>query len=175
MTKVSGWLLDAAGKSQGKEQAALIQQLASVRNLQADYAGSADMYRKALEANHRDVLAMNNLAYLLSAKERQHEDALKLIAQAKGVMGEHPSLLDTEAMIRLNNDEPEKAFKLLEVVIAEAPNGSAYFHLAQVELAAKHEFEAKIAWRRALELGLHVGDLHPLERPEFERIATKFK
>jgi cellulose synthase operon protein C len=175
MTKVSGWLQEASGKSQGKEQAALIQQLASVRNLQGDYVDSASMYRKALEANPRDVLAMNNLAYLLSAREKQHDEALKLIDQAKRIIGEHTSLLGTEAMIWLNKSEPEKAFKLLEVVIAEAPSGTVYFQLAQVELAAKHEFEAKIAWRRALELGLHVGDLHPLERSEFERIAAKFK
>lgn len=95
-----------------------------------------------------------------------------MIEQAKQIVGPHPTLLDTEALIRLNMNQPEAAFKLLEVVVAEAPSGSAYFHLTQAEFALKHDLEAKRAWRRAHELGLKAGDLHPLERPAYEQILN---
>ncbi len=176
LIKVAGWLEEATEKSQGKERAILLQLMASLRNLQNDYAGSADLYRQAIAANDRDVLAMNNLAYLLSARENQHDAALELIAQAKNVIGPtNPTLLGTEALIWLNKSEPQKALELIKIVVAEAPSGSAYFHLAQVEHALKHDLEAKYAWRRAGELGLRVGDLHPLERSSYEMIAALFK
>jgi cellulose synthase operon protein C len=75
----------------------------------------------------------------------------------------------------LAKGEVDTAIKLLGIVVTEAPSGTAYFHLARVEIAAKHNIEANRAWRRAVELGLRVGDLHPLERPVYERIAAQFK
>jgi hypothetical protein len=53
---------------------------------------------------------------------------------------------------------------LLEVVVAEAPSGPAFFHLARAEYESKNALRAKRAWLRARELGLRVADLHPLER-----------
>lgn len=178
MGGVARWLEEAAGKSQGTESAVLLQELASVRNLQGNYTGSTALYRQAIKSNGRDALAMNNLAYLLSAHENQHDEALGLIEQAKQLVGPNPTFLDTEAMIRLNKggkQEVETALKNIKVVVEEAPSGVAYFHLAQVELAAKHDLEARLAWRRAGELGLRVSDLHPLERPAYTRIASQFK
>ncbi len=175
MTKVAGWLEEAIGKAQGKERAMLLQLLAAIRNLQNDYAGAVALYRQVLAENPRDALAMNNLAFLLSARENQHDVALGLIEQAKKVIGPNPSLLDTEAMIRLSKGEVDTASKLLEIVVTEVPSGTAFFHLARVELAAKHDLEARRAWRRALDLGLRMSDLHPLERPAYEKIAAQFK
>jgi tetratricopeptide (TPR) repeat protein len=175
LTKVAGWLEEATGKSQGKERSLLLQLLAAIRNLQSDYAGSIALYRQVIAENPRDILAMNNLAYLLSALEKKHDAALGLIEQAKKIFGPNPTLLYTEALILLNKAEPATALKLLEVATAEAPSASGYFHLAQVELALKHNLEANAAWRRAGELGLRKSDLHPLEYPEYERIAAQLK
>jgi Tfp pilus assembly protein PilF len=175
VTKVAKWIEDAAGKAKDEERAALLQQLASVRNLQGDYAGSAALYMQAVAVNPRDALAMNNLAYLLSAKHNKHDEALALIASAKEVIGRtNPDLLDTEALILINKNQAEAARKLMEVVVAEAPTGTAHFHLAQAELACEHPREAELAMRRARELGLKAADLHPLEWPEFERLQKKF-
>ena len=91
-----------------------------------------------------------------------------MIEQAKKTVGHVPDLLDTEALIWLNRNQPQTALKLLEVVVAEAPSGPVYFHLAQAELAAKNTQKAKRAWKRARELAIRIADLHPLERKSFE-------
>jgi tetratricopeptide (TPR) repeat protein len=173
--KVGAWLEEAAGKARGESRAALLQQLASVRNLQGNYAAAVELYRRALAENGKDALAMNNLAYLLSAREGKHDDALRLLDQAKKAIGPHLDLLDTEAIVRLNKGEVDTARKLLEEVVVAAPNASGYFHLAQVELAAKRNLEARLAWQRSRELELHRADLHPLEREAYDRVADLMK
>jgi tetratricopeptide (TPR) repeat protein len=173
MKTVGGWLEEAAKADKGPARAALVRQLAAVRNLQGDYAGAADLYRRVLAANERDVLALNNLAFLLSAHEGKHDDALGLLDRARRVSGPHPDLDDTEAVVRLNRGEPAAARKLLDGVVAHLPSGSAYFHLALAEQAGKRDLEARAAWKQAAEAGLRRADLHPLERDAYDRLAKR--
>src|SRR4029078_12258114 len=94
---------------------------AAVRNLQGNYDAAIQLYKDVLSANPDDVLAMNNLAYLYSAHKRDHEAGPGLIEKAKNRPGQLNTLLDTEALILLEMNQPEKAMKLLEGVVAEAP------------------------------------------------------
>lgn len=173
--KVAGWLTEAAGRADGEGRAALVQQLASVRSLQGDHAAAVALYRQALAANGKDALAMNNLAFLLSVGEGKHDEALAVLDRAKRLIGPHPVLADTEAVVRLNRGEVAAARRLLEGVQAEAPSGAASFHLAEVELAGKRDLEARIAWKQAEEAGLRRSDLHVLEQPAYDRIAARMK
>lgn len=174
-TKVVGWLEAAAGKSQGKIRATLLQQLASLRNLQGEYAAAADLYRRALGEDEKDVLAMNNLAFLLSVREGKHDDALQVLDRAKKIIGPDPNLLDTEAIVRLKKGEVAAARKVLEEILAATPTASGYFHLAQVEHKAERKLEARIAWQRAEELELRKADLHPLEREAYDQLSRLLK
>lgn len=164
---VADWLNEATQKATGETKAVLVQLLASVRNLQGDYEASMSLYRDALAADSRDVLSMNNLAFLISSKEGKHDEALQLLARARQITGPVPVLLDTEALVLLNKKDLNGARQLLETVVAEAPSGSAFFHLAQVELAAGRKLEARRAWQQAEELKVKAADLHPLERTAF--------
>ena len=110
------------------------------------------------------------LAFLLSAREGKHDEALGLLAQAKKVIGPNPDLLDTEAIVRLGKGDVAAARKFLEEVLASAPNATGYFHLAQLEQKAERKLEAKLAWRRANELELRRTALHPLERDAFDQL-----
>jgi tetratricopeptide (TPR) repeat protein len=173
--RVASWLTSDAARAAGQERAVLQQLLASVRNLQGDYAAAAELYKQAISANPRDALALNNLAFLHSAREKRHDPALTLIDQARKLIGPNPNLLDTEALIRLNKGQADVALSIMSVVVAEAPSGAAYFHLAQIHLALKDETEARRAWRQAGEHGLKEADLHPLERTEYRRLALRFQ
>lgn len=175
VAKIGRWLDEAAAKAKGKSRAALLQQLASIRNLQGDYAAAADLYRRALREDPRDVLAMNNLAFLLSARDGKHDEALQMLEGAKKLIGPNPDLLDTEAIVRLKRGEVAAARALLEEVIKTSPSASAYFHLAQVESKAGQKLEARLAWRQAEELKLQRPTLHPLERGEYDQIAEVMK
>ena len=174
--RVAEWLGEAAKKADAKTKAILVQLLASVRNLQGNYAEAMRLYRDAIDTNKDDVLALNNLAFLASAQEKNHDEALRLIKRAQGAGGTLPELLDTEALILLEKKDFEAARRLLETVTVEAPSGTAYYHLAQVELAAgNRKLEAKRAWQQAEDFGIKLADLHPLERAEFERVSALLK
>ncbi len=172
MSEVAGWLEEAVRKASGETKATLIQHLAAVRNLQGDYAASMKLYADAIAANPRDVLAMNNLAFFVSARDGRHDDALKLLARARELRGPLATFLDTEALVRLNMKDTAGARRLLEEVTAVEPSGSAFFHLAQAELAAGRKLEALGAWRKAKELNVKPADLHPLEREAFKRLQS---
>jgi len=170
-----GWLEEGIGKSDASSRAALIQLLASVRNLEGDYAASIKLYTQAIEANQKDVLALNNLAYLLSFREGKHDDALRLVERAKQTIGENSDLLDTEALIRLNKSEVGEARRILEGIVAIAPTATTYYHLAQAELAADRKIEAMVAWKKSGDLGIRRSSLHPLEWERFEKMAAMMK
>jgi Tfp pilus assembly protein PilF len=175
--KVAEWLDYATKTASGKERAVLLQHLAAIRNLQENYKEAASLYRQVLSENPRDALALNNLAYLLSEVENNHEEALAKIELAKQILGDHTVLLDTEALILLKMGQPEKALKLMDEVVRRAPSGSAFFHLAQVELALlarkmrDSDIEARAAWKEAKERNLKKGDLHPREWTAFDELS----
>ncbi len=173
MKTVAGWLEEAAKAVEGQARTVLVRQLAAVRNLQGDYTGAMDLYRRVLAANERDPLALNNLAFLLSTHQNKHDDALALLDRARRVTGSHPDLDDTEAVVRLNRGEADAARKLLEGVAAQMPTGPSYFRLALAEQAGKRELEARAAWKQAIEAGLRRADLHPLEREAYDRMAKR--
>lgn len=178
LARLAGWLDEARKAAPAKDKPGLGQLLASVKNLQGDYPGAIDLYEQALAADPRDVVALNNLAYLLSAKGGQYDRALERMDQAQKVAGPVPDLLDTRATILLQSGRPgaaEEAVKLLRAAVDQAPSGVAYFHLAQAELAAGRPADAAGAWRQAAQLGLAAVDLHPLERADYDKLAARFK
>jgi tetratricopeptide (TPR) repeat protein len=175
VAKVASWLEDAAGKATPEDRAALLQKLASIRNLQGEFAASADLYRRAIDANGKDALAMNNLAFLLSTLEKKHDEALKLLDRAKRQIGPNPILAHTESLVRLNKGDFEIACRLLTQVSVERGEGPVYLHLAQAEWKAGRKVEARRAWQRSIDLGEKLSELHPLEIPEYEKLEQLLK
>lgn len=187
MEKIAGWLDGDPQMAMKPRPAPLLQLLAAIRNLQGQYDDSANIYKEILRENPNDALALNNLAYLISAIDKRDADmqkrlpnpriqteGLAMIGQAKQIIGPLSVLLDTEALILLNAGQANEALKLMVDVVAQAPSGSAYFHLAQVEDKRNpNSIEARVAWRQAKELGLKPGDLHPLERPAYQDLVMR--
>jgi predicted Zn-dependent protease len=155
------------------EYGVLLSMMAALLNLKEDYDGAITYYRKALARRHNDMLSRNNLAFLLSASQGKYSEALAEIAKAKSAFGPLPTLLDTEAQIYLASGDPARATTILNEIIVETPNASYYYHLAQADLAAGRQIDARIAWRQAQKRGLKPTDLHPLERASYRKAAAE--
>ena len=171
--RVSGWIEEALIKAPAS--ADLMNVLGAVRNLQGNYPAAIETYKTLLARNAADALAMNNLAFLTSAYSGAHADALALITKAKQIAGNLPVLMDTEAAIQLSLKNVDEAKRLLEEVVVQAPSGVAFFHLAQAEQAADRGPEALNAWKEAVKLKISVAELHPLERPAFQKLRSEFE
>jgi tetratricopeptide (TPR) repeat protein len=174
--RVAEWL-DTA-RSNNTAWPSLLHQLAYVRNVEGRYTDAIAIYRQLTNVPNPHPLDLNNLAYLLSAHQGQHEEALMLLERAKRAIGPVSDLLDTEAQVRIargTKDDLVIARRLLQDVIAMAPSGVAHFHVAQLEQKAGNKIEATVAWVEAERKKLTTADLHPLEWAAFHEMATRQK
>jgi tetratricopeptide (TPR) repeat protein len=158
-------------ESRGKSIIAL-NSMAALRNLQGQYDDAISNYKALVAIDPKDAVAQNNLAYLVSAIQGKHDEALRILDRAKESVGPLPALLDTEGQICIAKGDFAKAISLLEDVNAMEPSGSHYFHLAEAYSRSGKEFEAKAAWKRAIKLDLQQSDLHPLEQDQFKRLQS---
>jgi tetratricopeptide (TPR) repeat protein len=176
LAKVAGWVDDARrAATAANEQAEFARQLAYVRNLQGKFDDAIELYRGLAAGDRPDPSVLNNLAYLISAHRQRHDEALALLAQAKGKAGPVPDLLDTEATVltaRGTKDDLKAARNLLKQALDGNPNAVAQFHLAQLEEKTGDKLAASAAWREAVRLKLKRTDLHPLEWPAYRAMEA---
>lgn len=103
-------------------------------------------FELTLKINPRNVIAMNNLAWLL--RDREPARALEYAEQAHAVAPESPEILDTLALVLLANGNEEKAIEMSERAVRKQPeNATLLFHQAQILEAAGRTDDA----RRALQ------------------------
>lgn len=150
----------------------LVVSLAILRGLQGRYDDAEALYRKALAAEPRDVVALNNLAWLLALRGTKRPEALALVERAIAVAGAQPALLDTRAVVLLGMDRVDPAIRDLEQAVAAEPEAAKYFHLARAHWLAKSPAAAAAALKNGKELGLKDAALDPLERPEYRRLEV---
>jgi Tfp pilus assembly protein PilF len=170
---VERWLLGAIDKS--PRSANLLVCLADLRDLQGRYLEAEKLYRQAVAADPRNVVALNNLAYLLALQGNQSHEALKLLGEAIAVAGPTPELLDTRALVQLKLGQPQSAIKDLEDAIADSPLPPLCYHLAQAHHLARNAGAARAALRQAKALGLQADQLHALERPAYQQLQRELE
>lgn len=142
-------------------------QLATLRDYQDLDREAIAAYVSILDQDPKNVLANNNLAWLLAmstGNEKNTKKALDLINEAIAVRGPVPEFLDTRATIHMIQGDAAAAIADLEVAVQSTSNNkSMYYHLAQAYLLAGDFSEAKRTMFRARKLGFTPHDLHPRE------------
>jgi tetratricopeptide (TPR) repeat protein len=174
LKRVEKWLkeaYDASAEDKARRTEVRSAQ-AALLNLQGRFKDAEDLYEVCLKENPRDVLAMNNLAWLLATKGEKPEQALAHIERAIEIAGPLTSLLDTRGIVHLAMGNVEQAIQDLDEVALDQPTAVSFFHLAQAQHAAKKDKEATASLRRALELKLNEKDLHPFEREKYQKLRT---
>lgn len=150
--------------------------LGTVQSLQGRYDEAISQYRRVLEKNPKNAATLNNLAWLLALTKSNTQEALTLADLAVEVSGQNPGMLDTRAIAALAYGTPdavERAIRDLELLVSQAPTATNYYHLAQAYLKGQRRREAVAAWQRAGSMGFKPADLHPLERPAFEKVRDE--
>lgn len=165
--------LDEALRKAPKDKELLLA-LASVHYFEEHYKQSEEMYRQALAQDKNEQAALNNLAWLLGHEKGKQAEGLELIERAITSVGPRAALLDTRGVIHLAMGNTDLAIKDLESATAADPQSPAkWFHLAQAYWGAKRRDDADKAVKKAIELGLEVSTLDPLERPDYERLTAE--
>jgi tetratricopeptide (TPR) repeat protein len=164
-----------AAQEENPRSVNLLVYLGDLRDAEGRYDEAVAAYRKVLEIKPDNILALNNLAWLLAFQYNRSSEALKLLEEAIRVAGLRPDLLDTRGVILSRMDRHQEALNDLEEAIAQQPNGLRYFHLAQVYWVQNKKNEASKAWKRSSELGIKPYDIHALERDGYSRLQQEFQ
>jgi tetratricopeptide (TPR) repeat protein len=172
--RVERWL-DAAIQKNSTD-AALLLCLADLRDFQARFDDAAMIYRTIINRDNRNVIALNNLAFLLAHKDGGAAEALSLINRAIGIAGPAPELLDTRASVFLALGDVNKAVEDLHQAIDRtgintAAMASQQFHLARAYHMARRTGDAQVAFRQARDSAGTVP--HPLERRTYEGLTKE--
>lgn len=141
----------------------------------ARLASARDYFQAVLEVEPRNMLAANNLAWLLADCFDDPQRAVTIIELARGdipVDQFAPSVLDTMAMVYRTAGRLDEAVELLKPALQRYPDEPLLnFQLGMALAAQKRTFEAQQALERALRLGLS-GEARDQAQRELDALRT---
>jgi cellulose synthase operon protein C len=172
-TLVEGWIAKAIQAN--PKNLALQGLLAELHVAPRKGAEACIIYRGILRQDPDNIYSLNNLAFLQALKQENLAECLEMIDRAIAVAGPHPSLLDTRAVVHLQNGTHWLAVEDLNQVLAQRSSATDHFHLAQAHHQAKNRPAATAALKKARELGLQVQQLHALEQAAFHKLAKELE
>jgi len=171
MEDVGNWLESLVKE---KPSAPRLKLLAAMRNLQGRYEDSIRLYEQVAAMDKNDIGSRNNLAFLQAMQQKQYPEALKNLSEALAVVGPHPDLLDTRALVYLKMNKPDQALEELFQAMDQDPSAMAQFHLACVYHNKRNRQSAMNAWEEMKQRKLTRDDIHPLEWPAFDALLQQF-
>lgn len=143
----------------------LLFSVATIRVVQGRPEEGVQLFRKVVDLNPRHVLALNNLATLLSEVPDQRREALKYIDKAIEITGNEAALFDTKGTILVLDGQSEKAIEFLRAAVEGPEADPRYrFHLALAYKDLKDLEQARNELEKALEQNLEKQILTPTEQ-----------
>lgn len=169
--KVIGWLNEAM--SQNPENLKLRLGLAEVQVLRQDFTAAEMNYREILKKEPENLVALNNLAWILSPRPQTAEEALSLIEKAIQVGGASPDLLDTRGRVYISLGKMAEGIQDLNEALNQGQSSIRYFHLALAKWKSGEEQEAKKFFKIARTIGLDPRMVHPTDLIIYKKLASE--
>lgn len=165
-------------KADAFERGILSVQLADLER----HLGTPDLaiagYRRAVAANPRDALALNNLAALLarhSTDPEELEEAQRSVSEAVRIAGSVPDLLDTQAMVYLAQGQPAVALALLQPLATPQARPGVHLRIAECLLRLNRQPEARRSLEAARRKGFSLESVPPPDRPRVEDLLREIE
>jgi len=168
---VKSWLDDSL--KENPNSIPLKMNLAELHALQQNYAGAEPIYREVLLAEPDNVVALNNLAWMLAPRPEATAEALKCVERAIELSGTTGELLDTRARIYIARGELDRAIEDLNLALEQSRTSLRCFHLALAQYKLLKKNEAAQAFREARSRGLDSRMVHPDDVAVFQTMASQ--
>ncbi|MEX2285995.1 MAG: tetratricopeptide repeat protein [Planctomycetaceae bacterium] len=169
--RVEAWVTAAVRSSSGSSQGLLAQ--ADLYLMQRRLKDAEALYRLILTTDDDNVVALNNLAWLLSYDQRNLEEAMTLINRAIEAAGHRAELIDTRGNVNLSAHRTKEAIADLSEAVADVGSPVMHLHLACAYFEQGNLELAQKVWLDGQRLGLDAQKLHPLDRKAFEQLQPK--
>jgi tetratricopeptide (TPR) repeat protein len=177
-SQIQTWL--DTGLRENPDSIALLMDQADFYDIQKRYDEAAAVYQKLLQRNDltgiRRAIVLNNLSFLVAlggSSAKVKFDPLKLVEEAKNIMGPNADILDTRAVVFTSLGKYQQAIEDLELSVLDNPTASKYFHKAQAHLKAQQNVAAVEAWEKAESLGLNHDAINLMEIPLYDELKAK--
>lgn len=126
--------------------------LASLYEQAQEYDKAIERYRRILQLNAENPVALNNLAYALAVRKNAPQEALPMAEKAYAATKGNPNMADTVGWIHHLLGDDKKAKPYLEAAInGGAPNPEMHFHAAAIYAALGEELAAAAELEHALQ------------------------
>jgi tetratricopeptide (TPR) repeat protein len=176
--QIQRWL--DSGLRENPDSVSLLMAQADFLEMQKKYQEEAAVHRKTLLnpdlTGFRRAVVLNNLAFLLAldpSSVKEGDDILKMINEAKDILGPSSDILDTRAVVYTAQKDYKSAIQDLELVVTDKPDTSKYYHKARAHLLDGQNSAALDAWKKAEELGLKRDDLKRMEFEQYEEMKKQ--
>ncbi|MCA9116666.1 MAG: hypothetical protein KDA79_16410 [Planctomycetaceae bacterium] len=152
----------------GRPPAAVVLAQGDLRMLQRRFEEAGTLYRLVLRQAPENLIALNNLAWLLAYRGTELSEALKYIETAIDLAGPTAALRDTRAMVHMAAGQLSAALQDLEPIAADLPEGIGLYHLTLLHRQRDALRDARQTWQQAHSKGLSKSSLHPLEQLRYD-------
>src|SRR5262249_19210350 len=129
----------------------------------------------ALAIDPSNVVALNNVAYLLALRRKALPDAMTFIDRAIAQSGPRAPLLDTRAVVEMAIGRNNQALADVSRAVGDEPGPQNLFHDAQVRRARGEGAGANSSWQKARQSGLTAADFHPLEVAAYRTVEAQLE
>jgi tetratricopeptide (TPR) repeat protein len=145
--------------------------LAMLLQITGRSAEAVGLYRRLVELDPDEVMAYNNLAWIMCEEQGDCEGALKLAVQALGRAPEYVDLIDTRGVIYYRQGRYNRAIDDFETCLDLYPPGSkaiaaTHLHLARALISTGQERLAAEHLEKSLELNEDSEELSAAEAAE---------
>jgi tetratricopeptide (TPR) repeat protein len=147
-------------------------QLANLEEIQERYAEAEHLYRQVLAKDSNNLVALNNLAWLLGRNPARAAEALALVNRALDRYGPRADLLDTRGVIYLTLGETGRALGDISAAVADTPSATRLLQLARAQSAGGNRPEAQKALANAKAAGLHPERLNTQDQEDYRRLMA---
>ena len=141
---------------------------------------SAELYQRLIELEPENLIAINNLAWILSEEKGQYQQALELAQKGLKLAPNYIDLIETRGVVYYRMGELTKAIQDLTKCVELYPSSTpqyvtASFHLARAFDKLGKKDESLKHLNQALELESRIRGLSTAELNEAQRLLIKLK
>jgi tetratricopeptide (TPR) repeat protein len=152
--------------------------LAILLQMNERYEESGKLYEKAIQIKSDELIALNNLAWIMSEEQGKYVQALELVERGLEQEPDYIDLIDTRGVIYSRLGKHQNAIQDFKKCISMYPENfpalaATHFHLAKALTALGQNKEAHSNIQKALELNNKFGGLSATDLAEAKKILDQ--
>ena len=160
------------------ENAQALLNLALLLQISGRVAEAVDLYEQHLQIRPDNVVALNNLAWLLCEEQHEYQLALELAEQGLALAPDYLDIMDTRGVAFHRVGQLDKAIADFSVCIERYPDTSpglagSCFHMGRALAQLGNKAEAVRNLQRAQEISEKVGGLTDSDLAEIQSLVEE--